>query len=621
MGSNLAPGVEIIERSFSTRIEGGDQTVFATLGLFKKGPVNKATRISSADQLREVFGKPDDSTYKYFFPISSMLDQAVVEVVRVEQSEKYCAGLTVATSGADTITISTPIQVSAYPLSYDSIFTPDDDLVTQVEFTGGEQNTITFASVGPGTYYNNIQVAVVNKADYDLLRGLQLSLAEAITPTDVQTVGQTAYNLAISGSGLTLALAEELIDPSNSYDVDKELLDTYLFFENGPASNDEFGIYEFEGGSIVNAYLVSTNPTKKDAYAKGMFANRVVEDNSINIRVYVGTSKTTADAVEPKTFPRTSLSGASNISDTTEANVSDEMYIQLNENFYNKEEILFTAFVDLDFPLAIKQRMDQICQVRMDCTALLNVDASKMINLSSGQKVANATTAIKNWVDNDLKINSSYSGVYANYFQVYDAFNDETRWIPCTGHVANRMAFTFANFEPWFAFAGLERGVISGILKVAFNPDDAKRKVLYPARVNCIVEFRGEGVVIWGQKTLLATPSSLDRLNVRNLFIYIEKALERFSRFTLFKQNDEFTRVEWRATVGPFMNSIQQRRGVLEYLIVCDESNNTPEVVARNEFQAYVLVRPTPVVEFIKIVVADVGGSLTFDEVLGGVKI
>jgi hypothetical protein len=622
MGSNLAPGVEIIERSFSTRIEAGDQTVFATLGLFKKGPVNETTRISSPDQLRDVFGSPDDATFKYFFPISTMLDQAPVEVVRVEESTVACAGLSIATSGSDTVAIETPIKVSAYPLTYDSVFTPDDDLITQVEFTGGEQDTITFAGVGPGQYYNNIQVATINKDDYDLLRDLQLTLAEAVSPADVQAAGQTTYNLALSGSGgLTFSLAEELIDPSNSYDVDEETLDGYLFFENGPSSDDEFGIYEYEGGSIVNAYLVSTDPTKKDAFAKGMFANRVVEDNSVNIRVFVGTSKITADAVTPQTMPKTSLAGADDISGTTEAMVQDEMYIQLNENFLNKEEIRFTAFVDLDFPLPIKQRMDQICQIRKDCIALLNVDASTMINLSSGQKVKNATTAIKNWVDNDLNINSSYSGVYANYFQVYDAFNDENRWIPCTGHVANRMAFTIANFEPWFAFAGLERGVISGVLKVAFNPDDAKRKVLYPARVNCIVDFRGEGIVIWGQKTLLATPSSLDRLNVRNLFIYIEIALERFSRFTLFKQNDEFTRAEWRAAVGPFMNSVMQRRGVLDFLVVCDESNNTPEVVARNEFQAYVLIRPTPVVEFIKIVVADVGGNLTFDEVLGGVQI
>jgi hypothetical protein len=597
---------------------------FSTFGLFNKGPVNEVVRITSTDQLVKKFGRPDDNTYKYFFPISTMLDQAPVNVVRVEQSDETCAGLTVATSGGETVGIETPVEVLAYPLTYESVFQPDDQAVpvTQIEFTGGEENTITFAGTGPGQYYNQVKVAVVNKADYDLLRDLQLSLAEAITPTDVQIVGQTAYNLAISGSGgLTESLAADLIDPSNAYDIDVEALEGYLFFENGPAADDEFGVYEYEGDSLVNAYLVSTDPEKKDIFAKSMFANKVINESSENIRVFVGTSKLTAAAVEPQTLPKTALSGASDISGTTEADVADEIYIQLNELFLNKEEISFTAFVDLDFPLAIKQRMDQICQIRMDCIALLNVDASKMINLTTGQKVAGATTAIKNWVDNDLNINSSYSGLYANYFQVYDPYNDENRWIPCTGHVANRMAFTFAQFEPWYAFAGLERGIISGVLKVAFNPDDPKRKVLYPARVNCIVDFRGEGVVIWGQKTLLATPSSLDRLNVRNLFIYIEKALERFSRFTLFKQNDGFTRAEWRAAVNPFMESVYQRRGVLEYLIVCDESNNTPEVVARNEFQAYVLVRPTPVVEFIKIVVADVGGTLSLQEAVQGVQI
>ena len=620
MGSNLAPGVEIIERSFSQRIESGALTKFATLGMFSKGPVNEATKINSPAELEEIFGAPDDSNYQYFFPVSTMLEQAPVELVRVEESTKKCAAFTVGVSGSAGLqTPETTIDVGAYPLTYDSLYTPDDDLVTQIDLvTLDMQDTITVAAVGPGTYYNNISVAFVNSADYALLQEMQLSLAEALTPAEVQAVGQTTYATAVSGSGgLDSALAMELIDPSNSYDVDEELLDAYLSFENGPNSATQFGIYEFEGSSLVGSYLVSVDPTEKDQFAKTIFANRVVADSSINIDVFVGSSKTTADAVTPPTLPRTALSGASVLSQNA-ATLTDEFYQQLNENFYSKEEIEFTALIDLDFPLAIKQRMDQISQVRKDCVALLNVPADRMINISTGTKTSNQTTLVKNWTDSDLKINSSYSALYANYFQVYDFFNDENRWVPCTGHIANRLAFTFENFEPWYAVAGLERGVISGVLKVAFNPNDAQRKVLYPARINPVVDFRGEGVVIWGQKTLLSVASSLDRLNVRNLLIYIERALERFSRNTLFKQNDEFTRAEWRANAGPFLNSIVQRRGLLDYKVVCDESNNPPEVVARNEFQAYVLVRPTPVAEFIKIIVADVGGNLTFDEVLAG---
>jgi len=449
------------------------------------------------------------------------------------------------------------------------------------------------------------------------LQDLQISIAEAITPAEVEALGEITYNLAVSGVGIPLSLAEELINPDNSYDVDVQLLDTYVAFETGPSSDDEFAIYEFENNVFVEAYLVSTDPTKKNRFAKTMFANRIIQDSSENIRVFVGTNKLGADAVKVSTFARTKLTGADPIS-TSSATLTDEIYEQLNINFFSKEEVKITALVDLDFPIAIKQRMDEICQTRKDSIALLNVSADTMINLSTGQKTSNQTSLVKTWAENTLNINSSYSALYANYFKIYDQYNDEERWVPCTGHVANRMAFTINNFEPWNAVAGLKRGIISGVLKVAFNPNERQMKVLYPNRINPIVEFRGEGVVIWGQKTRQSDASSTDRINVRMLLIYIETALENFSRPVIFKQNDEFSRAEWRANVGPFLNSIVQRRGVENYKLICDETNNTKEVVSRNEFQGYVIVRPTTVAEFIKILVGDVGGSLTIDEVLAG---
>jgi hypothetical protein len=621
MASNLAPGVEIIERSFSQRIEPISNTEFATLGMFAKGPVNERRRISSVDELIEVFGRPDDTTYQYFFPIAKILDEAPVYIVRVEEGTKLCSGLTVGISGGDTTSFDSPVEVDSYPLTYDSIFTDHDkDTDIQVEIPAGMTDTITFAAVGPGTQYNNIEVAVINREDYGRLVDFQTSLAESITPDEITAIGETAYNLALSGQGMPLALAEELIDPDNSYDVDTSLLDNYVAFENGPASDDEFGIYEFESGTFVRAYLVSTDPDKKDRFASSMFANRVLANGSENLRVFVNTTRLSADGTEVSTIAKTSLAGASTLS-TSATSLTDEFFEQLNLNYFSKEDVGFAAFVDLDFPVAIKQRMDEICNVRKDAIALLNVAGSTMINLNTGQKTENQTGLVKAWKEDTLKINSSYSSIYANYFKIYDQYNDEERWVPCTGHVANRMAFTFNNFEPWYAVAGLERGLVSGVLKVAYNPTDAQRKVIYPRGINPVVEFRGEGVVIWGQKTLQSIASATDRLNVRELLIYIGTNLEVFSRTILFKQNDEFTRAEWRAQVGPFLNSILQRRGIEDYRVVCDETNNTPDVVARNEFQGYVIVRPTTVAEFVKIVIADVGGGLTIDEVLTGIKI
>jgi phage tail sheath protein FI len=381
--------------------------------------------------------------------------------------------------------------------------------------------------------------------------------------------------------------------------------------------DSQFAVYEYYAGVFQTAYLVSVDPESKDRYGKTAFANRVISETSENIVVFVGGSKAAATSVAPQSFPRTNLAGATALS-ATAAVLEDELYEQLNLNFYSKEDVQIIALVDLDFPLSIKQRMDQICNVRKDCVALLNVPSDRMINIETGQKTNNQTGLVKAWAETTMNIDSSYSALYANYFKVYDPYNDTERWIPCTGYVAERLAFTFNNFEPWNAVAGLERGVVSGVLKVAYNPNPDQQKVLYPARINPIVAFRGEGIVIWGQKTLESEPIATDRLNVRELLIYIAREVEAFSRTTLFKQNDAFTRASWRANVGPFLNGILQRRGIEEYVISCDEKNNPETVVARNEFQAFIIVRPTTVAEFVKITIADVGGSLTLDEALLG---
>jgi hypothetical protein len=619
--ANLAPGVEVFERSFSQRLEVTNQATFATLGLFRKGPVNERITLNNVEDLNAVFGTPDDVTYPFYFPVAKILDTAPVHLVRIEESTINCAGLTVGISGGVTNAWATPVQVLAYPLSYQTLFQPDDDLVTQIEFTGGETETITFCAVGPGPAYEAVSIVIVNNTDYPILQDLRTELADAITPAEKQAIGQAAYNLALSGSGgMALSLADDLIDPSDSYSVNDNLLETYLAFDNGPSNDSEFVLHEFEASALINSYLVSTDPESKDQFAKSNFVNKVVRELSANIRVFVSTSKLTAGNVTPQSIGKTALAGADALSEDLNG-LTDEIYLNLNDNFTSKEDILFSAFVDIDFDLPVKQRMDEIANTRKDCIALLNVPSDRMINLVTEQKTRQTTTLVKDWVADDLNINSSYSAIYAQYFQVYDPFADENRWIPCTGHVAERMAFTFNNFEPWFAFAGLERGIVSGVLKVAYNPTDAQRKVLYPNRINPIVDFRGEGIVIFGQKTLQSFASSTDRINVRNLFIHIGREVATFSRVILFQPNDDLTRNLWLSQVQPFMASIQARRGVFDFRLICDTSNNPETVVARNEFVAFIMVKPTTTAEFIKIVIADVGGNLSFDEVLGGVQV
>jgi hypothetical protein len=641
MAENTKAGVEIIERSFSQRIEQSSITSFMTVGAYSKGPVNEAIRVESRKQLIDVFGAPDDINYKYFFPVATMLDATnSVWIARVEGGEVRCPGITVgeaqlAISGSfvhpdgaveanDTVKITNTPQTALYPLTYGSLQEVSAGTANVPALSGGFydeseiSNQISVFAVGPGTLYNNVGFAMLNRSDYDLLQDLQAELSETFSEEDLLTLGQTTYNTASSGGGVTLEIVEDIIDPSNNYKINVATLNQYLSFEYGPSSDDQFAFYEYQNGNLIANWIVSVDRDGKDTLGQNIFINNVVENGSNNLRVLAGTAENTAKDIVVRSVAETALPGGDALT-TDLGDLTDDFIIQLNNNYGSSLGIQGNAIIDLDFPTPVKQRIDTICQSRKNCIGILAPTADTMINLSTNQKTTKPTKLIKEYVNGTLKINSSYSAIYANFFEVYDEFNDKKRWIPCTGHIANRMAFTFDNFDPWWAFAGFERGIIpSGVLRVAYTPSDEQQKVLYTNRINPIVDFSTEGVVIMGQKTLQATASNTDRLNVRNLYIKIARDIARFSNFVLFAPNDELTRAQWRTQVNNYLNGIFQRRGILEYKVVCDDSNNPAEVVARNEFVGWLLIRPTPAAEFVKITIADVGGTLSFDEVIQG---
>ena len=449
-----------------------------------------------------------------------------------------------------------------------------------------------------------------------MLKEIQAELSETFTEEELLTLGMTTYNQALSGSGLTAEIAKELINVNNNYTINLGVLNQYLSFEYGPTNDTQFGFYEFQNGNLIGNWVVSADRDGKDQLGQSIFANNVIENNSYNLRVIVGTSEYTAKDTVIRSVAETKIQGGEQL--TTDLSLlTGEFIVQLNAQYGSSLGVQGNAIIDLDFPTAVKQRIDTICSTRKDCIGILVPEASTMINLSTGQKSTKPTSLIKTYVNDTLNIDSSYSAIYANFFEVYDEFNEKKRWIPCTGHIANRMAFTFDNFDPWFAFAGFERGVIpSGVLRVAYNASEEQQKVLYTNRINPVLDESEGGIVIMGQKTLQSIASNTDRINVRNLYIKIAKDVTKFSKFILFAPNDELSRAQWRTQVNNYLNGIFQRRGILEYKVVCDESNNPQEVVARNEFQGWLLIRPTTASEFLKLTIADVGGQLSFEEVL-----
>jgi len=217
----------------------------------------------------------------------------------------------------------------------------------------------------------------------------------------------------------------------------------------------------------------------------------------------------------------------------------------------------------------------------------------------------------------DTLTSTSYAVIDSTALKIYDKYNDVYRWIPASGHVAGLCAYTDNVADAWFSPAGFNRGQLLGVTKIAFNPKQADRDTLYKARINPIVSFPGQGTVLYGDKTALAKPSAFDRINVRRLFITLEKSISTAAKFQLFELNDEFTRAMFRNMVEPFLRDVQGRRGITDFKVVCDETNNTGDVIDRNEFRADIYIKPARSINFITLNFIATRTGVEFSELTG----
>ena len=212
---------------------------------------------------------------------------------------------------------------------------------------------------------------------------------------------------------------------------------------------------------------------------------------------------------------------------------------------------------------------------------------------------------------------TSYAVIDSGYKYQFDKYNDVYRWVPLNGDTAGLCARTDSIADPWFSPGGFNRGQIRGAVKLAFNPNQTQRDDLYKARVNPVVTFPGQGTVLFGDKTAQSKPSAFDRINVRRLFIVLEKAIATAAKFQLFEFNDEFTRAGFRNLVEPFLRDVQGRRGITDFAVVCDDTNNTGEVIDRNEFRADIFIKPARSINFITLNFIATRTGVAFSEVAG----
>lgn len=255
--------------------------------------------------------------------------------------------------------------------------------------------------------------------------------------------------------------------------------------------------------------------------------------------------------------------------------------------------------------------IDNVAEKRKDCVVFISPDKDDVVRVSDGSEETNVVT-----FRNTLR-STSYAVLDSGYKYQYDKYNDVYRWIPLNGDTGGLCVRTDDLRDPWWSPAGFNRGAIKNVVKLAFNPNKAERDILYKAGVNPVVAFPGQGVILFGDKTLLNKPSAFDRINVRRLFIVLEKAVATAAKFTLFEFNDDFTRAQFRALVEPFLRDVQGRRGIYDFKVVCDTTNNTGEVIDRNEFVGDIYIKPAKSINFIQLNFVAVRTGVDFTEVVG----
>ena len=254
--------------------------------------------------------------------------------------------------------------------------------------------------------------------------------------------------------------------------------------------------------------------------------------------------------------------------------------------------------------------IDNIAEPRKDCIVIASPEKADIIN--------NFNKESANTIDHrDALTSSSYGVLDGGYKYQYDKYNDVYRYVPYNGDIAGLIVRTDNTREPWYSPGGFNRGIIKNVIKNPYNPDKADRDLLYKKGINPIVTFPGEGTILFGDKTLLARPSAFDRINVRRLFIVLEKAISRAAKYLLFEFNDEFTRAQFRNMVEPFLRDVQGRRGIFDFTVICDETNNTGEVIDRNEFIGDIYIKPARSINFIQLNFVAVRTNVEFSEVIG----
>ena len=628
MSFSLSPGVNVTEIDLTNVIPSVSTTDGALAGDFRWGPCDEVVLVSSENELVNSYGKPDTANAATWFTAASFL--AYGNKLRLVRAINEATSKNASSNAGDVQLIKNDVDFetrSPFPSGFSA-----------AKFPGAKGNGIIVSVCPSAAAFRQTGMLTVGTT------GSHLSLSSgdvnnfgvgSVVINEVTNEQRTITAVGVpdsSGATLNSAFSVDITFGTpvtvqwQYFEVFGIAPSTSSFIAAKGGSNDEIhvavvdgsGVFTGLNGQLLEKYqFLSKCTTAKTEDGSANYWVARINQSSKYVRILENSvDSNNITAPYKNADPAYAYVGGAPKTEVmaggADGNSPSDGDIERGYDLFRNAEVVDVALViTANHSTSVARYViNNLCEYRKDCIALISPKLDSVVNNPDP-----LPDVIQD--REDLQISSSYAVMDANWKFMYDKYNDVYRWVPMNGDIAGLCVRTDTDRDPWWSPAGLNRGQIKNVVKLAYNPDKADRDDLYLKGINPIISIPGQGIVLYGDKTLLGKPSAFDRINVRRLFIVLEKAIALAARFFLFEFNDEFTRAQFKSLVDPYLRSVKAARGIYDFMIVCDDTNNTGEVIDRNEFVGDIYIKPARSINFIQLNFIAVRTGVAFEEVVG----
>lgn len=614
MGFQISPGVTITERDLTTIIPAVATTNAGIAGYFQWGPADQRVIVTDTANLAALFGTPNDDNFKYWYSAANFLGYGNnLQVVRVTtgtagSSTALNSGQTggqayVPNSDTDTTTVSTASGMffAKYPGNLGNSLA--------IEICGADAGLTAFATWTYGAQFDSAP----NTSNYaSSVLGITQGNDEMhiIVLDSVGSISGTPGTVLERFQGVSIDSAAVLADGNSNYF--KTVINQTSKYIGVAGAVGSFSSAPFVAGGVTGSGLtaqVSAGITY-GGVGTWSYTPTVITNDRYGTGYPVGATR------NPGNASGSTASGVFRLQLQGGTGEFDSGAVRLfatglgYDKFSDPEQSDVSLLIGGPCTTGNVGSLVAIANARKDCVAFVspqNTDATT----AEATKLSTAIT-FRNAVGN-----SSYTVIDTGYKYQYDTYNDVYRYVPLNADIAGLCVRTDLSNDPWYSPAGFNRGIIRNAIRLAYNPGQTHRDTLYQNGINPVITMAGQGTLLFGDKTAQTKPSAFDRINVRRLFIVLEKAIATASKYSLFEFNDAFTRSQFRSMVEPFLRDVQSRRGITDFLVKCDDSNNTAEVIDGNRFVADIFIKPARSINFIQLNFIATKTGVSFTEVGG----